>query len=129
MKLHHIAIATKDIAESCEIYVKLGYSVGQIVDDIQRDVRICFITLDDIRFELVQPLSRTSPVSKILEKSGHDSMYHICYQTNKINKSINEFVKLGFMAISNIDPAPAIDGKRVVFMFHKILGLIELVEE
>ncbi|MFA7098187.1 MAG: VOC family protein [Gammaproteobacteria bacterium] len=128
MKIHHIAIATKNIGKSCETYMRLGYSVGNIVDDIQRDVRICFITLGHVRFELVQPLSIASPVSKILEKTGHNSIYHVCYETDKINDSIEDLAKLGFMAISKMESAPAIDEKRVVFLFHKTLGLIELVE-
>ena len=129
MIIHHIAIATHDIQASAEVYKQLGYKIGNVVDDDVRRVRICFVSLNGVCFELVQPLSVDSPVSTILKKSAHDSLYHVCYQVADVPKSIKHFSDLGFICISRMEPAPAIDGKRVVFMFHKKLGLIELVEE
>jgi len=39
--------------------------------------------------------------------------------------SINVLEQIGFMAISKLESAPAIDEKRGFFMFYKSLGLIE----
>ena len=46
-----------------------------------------------------------------------------------IEKTIENLEKQGYLKISSLDFAPAIHNRRVVFMFEKDLGLIELVED
>ena len=69
--------------------------------------------------ELVEPLSDNSPVSAILKNSVQDSLYHICYSVENIEKTIENLEKQGYLKISSLDFAPAIHNRRVVFMFEK----------
>jgi|ADurb_Gly_02_Slu_FD_contig_41_967363_length_788_multi_3_in_0_out_0_1 methylmalonyl-CoA/ethylmalonyl-CoA epimerase len=129
MKMHHIAIATHCIDSVLLKYQYLGYSIGELIQDTKRNVQICFIKNGDFTLELVEPLSDNSPVSAILKNSVQDSLYHICYSVENIEKTIENLEKQGYLKISSLDFAPAIHNRRVVFMFEKDLGLIELVED
>jgi len=129
MRIHHIAIATHSIDSVLLKYQYLGYSKGDIIQDTTRNVQICFITNGNLTVELVQPISDDSPVSSIIKNSVQDSLYHICYSVEDIERAIENLEKKGYLRISSLDFAPAIHDKRVVFMFEKDLGLIELVED
>ncbi len=131
MKIHHIAYSVTDIEEAREIFSFLGYvPEGEIVDDVHRNVKILFMISDDkTRIELVEPLNDSSPVaSRLLESRGVSSPYHICYETNNMEASLESLMSRGVVPISDISPAPAIGGRRVCFAFGKASGLIELVE-
>ena len=127
-KIHHIAIATHDIEKVISIYKEIGYKNTPIVDDIERQVKICFLLLGAHNIELVQPLTNKSPVSRILRNNETDILYHICYQVENIEFAIELLKQKGFIQLSNVGKAPAIDNNKVVFLFDKKIGLIELVE-
>jgi len=93
-----------------------------------RKVIIQFIENGDYLIELVAPLNKESPVTNLLKKQGN-SPYHICYKTNNLEKEISDLGNNGFVVISNFLKAPAINNKKVIFLYKKEIGLIELVEE
>ena len=129
MKIHHIGYAVKNIEDSLNEFKKLGYKTieNKIVDN-QRNVMIQFVRNGDYLIELVAPLNKESPVTSLLGKQGN-SPYHICYKTNNLEKEINDLGNNGFVVISNLLKAPAINNKKVIFLYKKEIGLIELVEE
>ena len=132
MRLHHIAYAVRDIESAEESFRALGYSPeNRLFADEVRRVLIRFLTnKDGERVELVAPLDDASPVTKRLEDSrGVAHPYHLCFEVRDIGESVEKLRLRGFMRISSVAPAPAIDGKNVVFLMSKAGGLIELVEE
>lgn len=129
MKIHHIGYTVKKIEDSINEFKKLGYrTIGNKVTDNLRKVIIQFIKNGDYLIELVAPLNKESPVTNLLKKQGN-SPYHICYTTNNLEKKISDLGNSGFVVISDLLKAPAINNKKVIFLYKKEIGLLELVEE
>ena len=128
MKVHHIGYAVKNIEDSIKEFERLGYSkVKNTVIDNKRNVIIQFIQNEEYLIELVAPLKEESPVTNILKKQGN-SPYHICYETNDIDNKIKELSNNGFTIIAKLSEAPAINNKKVVFLYKRDAGLIELIK-
>lgn len=128
LKIHHIGYAVKSIEDALPFYVKMGFSKTDVRYDPIQNVNICFIQKrDNVLIELIEPKDETSPVNKILSQSG-STPYHICYETECIDVTLKELKNNHFMPISKLSLAPAIgDGKSVIFLFNKNVGLIEIV--
>lgn len=128
MKLHHIGIATCSIEKTAAAYSVLGYVVGETVYDPIQNVNICFLTGQQT-IELVEPINQDSPVSSILKKNGDACIYHCCYEVENIELTVSELRKSRYLLLFSPCPAVAIQNKRICYLFHKFLGLIELVEK
>ena len=125
MKIHHIGIVCKNIEKAVRDYGKLFEIVEQspiIYDDLQR-AQLCMVKTNtglDVEFisgEQVEGLLK----QKI-------SYYHLCYEVDDLEKSIEQFEANGALTVSAPKPAILFGGKRVAFLLTKI-GLIEFVEE
>lgn len=127
LKVHHIGYAVKNIDKAINVFSTLGYTVYQKTDDKERNVTIAFAEKSGYCVELISPLSEGSPVDNVLKKSGA-SPYHICYETVSIKDTLECLEKEKFVVISEVGPAPAIGNSNVVFLYNKVMGLIELVE-
>ena len=130
MNVHHVAYAVKNVLKAEAGFQALGYErEGEVVDDSFRHVRILFMNNGDTRIELVEPLDDEAPVKAILKKEhGASVPYHLCYEVDDIEAAVEELKGKGFMPTTGIDPAPAIDGRCVAFLFSRAAGLIELVQ-
>ena len=127
MKIHHIGYAVKNMEKAITSFKKLGFTIGECIDDESRNVRITFINNEGYDLELVAPLCQGSPIDSILAKNG-EGPYHICYITHSMYKTIKDLKTKGFMLIQKPAPALAIYGQRVAFLFSISVGLIEIVE-
>ncbi|MCH5249830.1 MAG: VOC family protein [Lachnospiraceae bacterium] len=128
LKVHHIGYLVKKIEPAIGSFEKLGYQITQntVYDDI-RKVNICFMEKDGYCVELVSPASETSVVSGLM-KRFKNSPYHICYETENFEDDYMTLVSEGFMAIDTPTPAPALQGREVVFMTSTSVGMIELIK-
>lgn len=128
MKYHHIGIACEDIAATCAHYAELGYKAGpRIIDELQ-NIEICFLEHDSMpRLELLAAVDENSPVVRTLKTNG-TTPYHICYSVADISSAIKQLKKQRFLVVAAPKPACAIENHRVAFLYHKDVGLIELVE-
>jgi methylmalonyl-CoA/ethylmalonyl-CoA epimerase len=128
-RFHHIGIAVNNIDETAEIYLAAGYNKTDTVYDPLQHVHICFLNKDGMpTLELLAPEDDTSPVSKILTKNGV-TPYHCCYEVDDIEDAMERLRKMRYIIVSKPLPAVAIDGRRVCFLFNKVVGLIEIVEK
>lgn len=128
LKVHHIGYAVNSIEKSIKGFELLGYKpVSNVTYDTLRKVRITFLNKNDIYIELVEPTSEDSPVKSFLEKNG-PSTYHICYETKTLGETVEYLKKHRFKPVTTLAAAPAINNNRVIFMYSKECGLIELLE-
>jgi methylmalonyl-CoA/ethylmalonyl-CoA epimerase len=128
MKIHHIGYAVKDLEDSVGEFEKLGYKkVKNIVIDKKRKVKIQFVENGEGLIELISPLHNESPITNILKKQGN-SPYHICYKTDNIDYEIDKLINDKFVVITQLSEAPALDDRKVVFLYKRNVGLIELLE-
>lgn len=126
---HHIGIATRDMESTARYYQLLGYSHSKIIIDKIQNVRISFLRKENApMLELVEPINSNSPVNEILEKNG-TTPYHFCYEVDDIIESISDMRQSGFIKVSNPVNATAFDDRLICFLYHKDVGLIELLEK
>lgn len=131
MKIHHLGYAVSSIEKSMPVFEILGWETSSgITDDVPRKVRIAFLEKDGQLLELVAPLGDDSPVHQALKQNkGVPTPYHICYEVESLDTARIELKKKGFMPFIQAAPAPAIDNRRVEWLFALNLGIIELVEQ
>ncbi|WP_425449708.1 VOC family protein [Dethiothermospora halolimnae] len=128
MKVNHIGYAVYNIEDSIEEFKELGYIENErSVVDKNRDIIIQFMKNGDYMVELIAPVSEESPITNILKKSG-PSPYHICYESNNLENDIANLKSKGFIIISSSKEAIAFNYRKVVFLYNKNVGVIELVE-
>lgn len=129
MRIDHVGYAVSDIRTAKAAFSELGYVVcGESVEDRGRNVEICFLRdPSGMKVELIAPLGENSPVSGWLRKNG-PSPYHICYESENLEADIAVLKGRGFMPVQPPSPAPAMDNRKVCFMYAGDVGLIEPAE-
>lgn len=127
-KFHHLGIVTYDIQKTAMFYLNMGYKEVIGGYDPNQNVYGYFYEKKDFpTIELLAPYDEKSPINKILEKNGV-SPYHLCYEVNDtLENSIIELKKSKFLLISKPTFSKNLDGKKVCFLFHKDVGIVELL--
>lgn len=125
MKMHHIGIATEDI-EAMKAYAAHFYTIvdtSETVFDPNQQANLCMLTTDTgLQVELIQgPM-----VEKLVKKRQY--LYHICYEVENIEETVNKYRELGCFILSEPTEAVLFGGKRVSFLMTD-MGLMELVEK
>lgn len=133
MEVHHIGYLVKNIHKSQEAFESLGFvlSKEKTYDPI-RDAFILFMNMGEKKgtscIELISPASDASPIYNLL-KNFKNVPYHICFSTQDLHTEVARLKQTGWTIINPATPAPAIDGKQVVFLLNRHIGIMELVEE
>ena len=125
--IDHIGYAVEDMTKARRAFQELGYVLDETVDDPDRQVVICFGEKDGYRVELIAPLGPESPVTQVLGKSG-PTPYHICYRTDTFEADLERLQGRRYKLVLPPQEAIALGGRRVAFLMHLSVGLIELVE-
>lgn len=127
-KFHHIGVATASLDRTIQQYENWGYSASEINIDPLQKVRICFMSRPGFPLiELIEPADAASPINNILSKSG-TTPYHFCYETPDIEWSIDTLKKQKYILLQKPVPARALGHRKICFLFHQSMGLIEFVE-
>ena len=129
MQVDHIGYAVPNIGRAIDGFEALGFSFGSTIDDVARNVVLCFGVNGDTAVELVCPLDREkpSPVDSYLS-SSQPSPYHICYVSDDFDGDLRRLTSSGFRVVVKPEPAVAFDGRNVVFLYNLGVGLLEIVE-
>lgn len=135
MIIDHIGYAVKKIDKAIDELKILGFVFNDIINDYDRNIKICFGVNEGYCIELISPISKgiPSPIDGYLSKVG-PIPYHFCYRTNNMETDIEELKKQGFRLILEPKFASAFslgqdDNNRVCFLAGKNIGVFELVEE
>ena len=121
MNIHHIGYLVKKGPKAQAAVEALGYIAEGEVD-------ILFLQKDGYRIELVSPYAPDSVVSGLI-RTYKNAPYHLCYEAENFEKELAELEGNGYIRIDEPTPAPAIGGRRVVFLMHPAAGMLELLEE
>jgi len=130
VKVHHIGYLVDNIETAAGEFANFGFSRrGEVAEDPSREIYIQFLENSGYVIELIQPVSETSPVYG-LRKKYRNSPYHICYETDDLQREIETMVNFGGVTLLQPpQPAPAIQGcPNVAFLMNRHIGMIELVE-
>lgn len=131
-KLRHVGVAVPALEATTDLLAALfGYRVvsGPFDDPIQK-VRVNFLKTsadDAAEIELIAPLSKDSPITAMLAKSGGGS-YHLCFETNDIDAAVAHAIKNGCVMVAAPAPAVAFEGRRIAWIYTSSRQLFELVE-
>jgi methylmalonyl-CoA/ethylmalonyl-CoA epimerase len=127
LKFHHIGYAVKDISVTASFYIRAGWEQSEVVIDPIQHVQIAFLRRENYPLiELVAPVDEHSPVVKTLDKMGV-TPYHVCYETGDIDASVHEMRAMKYIPLFNPVPAIALGNRKVCYLFHSDMGLIELL--
>ena len=127
-RIDHVGYAVRDMDLSRKQFEALGF-VGhrEVIEDETRNVRLLFMQLGDYTIELVAPLREGSPVDGYLKSVGPGT-YHLCYAVDDIERQCAKLQQENYKVIVPPQPAVAMDNRKVAFLMHRDLGLIELLE-
>lgn len=98
-RLHHIAIAVKDIdAVLGEYAAVLGLPKTQVVYIDTQKVKATLIPVGDVEIELIEPTDPEGGVAKFIERRG-ESLHHICFQVTDVNQELKDLEAKGVQLI------------------------------
>lgn len=129
MKIDHLGIATKDIAEAMKFWVDaLGLENIHTEEVVEQKVLTAMLPIGETRIELLEPTSEDSPISKFLEKRG-GGIHHIAVAVENIEESLARLKEQG---VRLIDEKPKIGagGCLIAFVHPSSTNgvLLELVQ-
>ncbi|CAN7435523.1 methylmalonyl-CoA epimerase [Pararhizobium sp. LjRoot235] len=130
-RVNHIALAVPNLAEAAEKYRSvLGASVTAPDALPEHGVSVVFVTLENTKVELLEPLGEASPIAAFLAKNPDGGMHHICYEVDDIIAARDSLVAAGGRILGDGQPKIGAHGKPVLFLHPKdFFGtLIELEE-
>ena len=129
MKLHHIGIATNQLAEGLAVWRDiLGLEIDATEDVAEQGGRVAMLQLGETHVELLQPLHPNSPVGKFLAKRG-PGIHHIAIEVEDIRASLAALAGKGARLIDE-EPRVGMGGCLVAFIHPSSTDgvLLELVQ-
>jgi methylmalonyl-CoA epimerase len=128
LKVDHLGIAVKDLADAVKSYEALGFAVDATHDVPTERVRTAFLPVGDSHLELLEPTDPSSVIARFLEKRS--GLHHVCVLVEDIDAALAELKARG---VPVLDETPRIGagGCRVAFVHPRGAAgvLLELKEE
>ncbi len=130
LKLEHIGIAVKDLANAELLFSKLlnckSYKQEEVASE---NVMTSFFKSGDSKIELLMSNNENSAIAKFIEKRG-EGIHHLAFEVENIENEIIRLKNEGFQFINDV-PKLGADNKRICFLHPKATNgvLIELCEE
>jgi methylmalonyl-CoA epimerase len=123
LKIDHLGIAVKDIAEAKRAYEALGFRIEAEHDVPAEKVKTAFITVGESHLELLEASDPSSVIAKFLEKRS--GLHHICVLVDDIEKSMAEMKAAGAQLLDET-PRIGAGGCRVAFIHPKSAAGVRL---
>jgi len=117
-KIDHIGIAVKSLDAQIEYYREvLGLECSGVEEIADQRIKVAMFPLGEVRIELLEPTSTTSPIARFLEKKG-EGIHHIAFQVRDLN---GQLIKLEEKDIQLIDQEPRMGagGHKIAFLHPK----------
>ena len=129
MKIDHIGIAVRSLADAVKVYEDiLGLKVSGYETVEDQGVNLAMIPVGDSRIELLEPLHAVSPVEKFMAKRG-EGIHHIAVSVDNIEEALERFKAAGARLIDSA-PRRGAHNSKIAFIHpastHGVL--LELVE-
>ena len=130
LKVEHIGIAVKNLAESNELFQKLFGKEAYKVETVESEgVSTSFFQMGETKIELLEATKEDSAIAKFIAKKG-EGIHHIAYEVENIETEIKRLKEEGFTVL-NETPKKGADNKLVAFLHPKTTNgvLVELCQE
>lgn len=129
VKVEHIGIAVRSLAESNELFRKLlGVAPYKTEDVVSEQVSTSFFMVGDTKIELLEATGAQSAIAKFIEKRG-EGIHHIAFEVSDIRAEMARLKKEGFVLLQD-EPKRGADDKWVCFLHPKSTNsvLVELCQ-
>ena len=130
LKVEHIGIAVKDLANAIPLFEKLLNSHCYKTETVVAEkVNTAFILQGDTKIELLESIDPDGMIARFIEKKG-EGMHHIAFEVADIVSEIQRLKAEGFVVL-NEDPKKGADNKLICFLHPKSTNgvLVELCQE
>lgn len=119
-RVNHIALVVPNLAEAAAKYRSvLGASVTEPDALPEHGVSVVFVTLENTKVELLEPLGEGSPIAAFLAKNPAGGMHHICYEVEDIIAARDSLAAAGGRVLGDGQPKIGAHGKPVLFLHPK----------
>ena len=129
IKVEHIGIAVKQLAESDALFSRLlGTQPYKQEGVASEGVNTSFYQMGETKIELLEATRPDSPIAKFIERKG-EGIHHIAFEVLDIRAEIRRLQSEGF-EILNEEPKRGADNKWVAFLHPKSTGgvLVEICQ-
>ena len=130
LKVEHIGIAVRTLAESVPLFEKLLNSQCYKTEVVESEkVNTAFFKTRDTKIELLESIDENGVISKFIDKKG-EGLHHIAFEVDNIETEMERLKNEGFILLNN-KPKKGADNKLICFLHPKSTNgvLIELCEE
>ena len=130
LKVEHIGIAVKTLAESVPLFEKLLKSQCYKTEIVETEkVNTAFFKTRDTKIELLESIDENGVISKFIDKKG-EGLHHIAFEVDNLETEMERLKNEGFILL-NDKPKKGADNKLICFLHPKNTNgvLIELCEE
>jgi len=129
VKIDHIGIAVKSLAEAVKVYEQaIGLTVSGYDQVDDQGVRVAMLGIGESRIELLEPTGPGSPIEKFMAKRG-EGIHHIAVRVDNIDEALTRLKASGVRLVDSV-PRKGAHNTRVAFIHpsstHGVL--LELVE-
>jgi len=127
--LDHIGIAVNSVERALKFFTKtLGLAAAPVVESVDNQVKLVKLDLGGTTIELIEPLSRESPIVSFLKKR-REGLHHIAVKVTDIETALKELKNSGIELIDE-QPRRGASGRKIAFIAPKNCHgvLIELCE-
>jgi methylmalonyl-CoA/ethylmalonyl-CoA epimerase len=128
LKVDHVGIAVKSLAESSKIYEILGITSTGTEEVAEQKVRVSFFPVGDSEIELLESTSPDGPIARHIEKNG-EGIQHLALRVDNLEAALAELKAKGVRLIDE-KPRYGAGGAKIAFVHPKSTGgiLLELSE-
>jgi methylmalonyl-CoA/ethylmalonyl-CoA epimerase len=129
IRIDHIGIAVRNMADSNELFRKLLGETHFKIESVESEkVATSFFHIGESKIELLEASDPESPIAKFIEKRG-EGIHHIAFEVDDIRAETERLEAEGFIPL-NREPKRGADKKWVVFLHPKSSNgvLVELCQ-
>ncbi|HEU5167904.1 MAG TPA: methylmalonyl-CoA epimerase [Chitinophagaceae bacterium] len=130
LKVEHIGIAVRTLAESVPLFEKLLNSQCYKTEVVEIEkVNTAFFKTGSTKIELLESIDENGVISTFIDKKG-EGLHHVAFEVDNIETEIERLKNEGFILL-NDKPKKGADNKLVCFLHPKSTNgvLIELCQE
>lgn len=130
MKIEHIGIAVRDLAQSNDLFTRLFGQPPYKEEAVESEgVKTSFFQLGESKVELLEATHTDSAIHKFIEKKG-EGIHHIAFEVADIYAEMERMKAEGFTVL-NAAPKRGADNKLIFFLHPRDTNgvLVELCQE
>jgi methylmalonyl-CoA/ethylmalonyl-CoA epimerase len=131
LTFHHLGLAVRRPTEASAFLRGLGYRCDDSMFDPEQNVHLVMCSHDAMpAVEIIYPAEGDSPIDGFLARHANGLIYHACYVTDDLGRSLAQLEAAEITAICVSPPKPAIlfGGRKVSFYNVLGVGLVEIIE-